>query len=504
MTSRPLWQDESSLLANMGLSWGIYFGPLPFHDQAAPPLALIVINLLWAAGGGDVETTRFLLLCMTATCLALAGHLCRIRRKHTLLFGISLLMLLPETVIYATEIKHYILEMQACLLLIVFSACLDLKNRAAPALFVAASLLACLFSFSSMLVSGCLMAEIILFRSYGRFRLRWIAWLGVFGACWLALYALLFRETLVYQMSNYAMVYKESTLLSLLQQAPSEAGKKIFFLFKPINLPLFVVIIAVATATLRLRKDQGTGRRPEARSRPLFERDEFSNSRMAMLLLSAIVLASLAGQYPLSSQRQTLFILVPFVMMFMETIIAIHATASTRRIAAIAIIICFSSVMIDNARTIIRGKYIQQDTRSLYKFLLAHRQKPVVPSLLFDPTLHYYETRNPGSGLTILGSLSPASAFMPSNADVVTGLQSGNVTGLGVHIWYPLDLYGSFRTYTNWVLGIARQKGEILFAVAQFKPEHQEDLLRSAALADCSATVAFQARGVAAYDLKCP
>ena len=53
-SDRPLWQDESAVLVNLGLDWSVYFGPLPYYDQAGPPLALIVQDMFLRLAGGDV------------------------------------------------------------------------------------------------------------------------------------------------------------------------------------------------------------------------------------------------------------------------------------------------------------------------------------------------------------------------------------------------------------------------------------------------------------------
>jgi uncharacterized membrane protein len=105
---RGLWQDEATLLANMGQPLSTYFVSLPYYDQAAPPLALLIIDGLYLLTGGSVMAMRLLLLTISFALFAASAMTAWRREDRPVLLAIAALAVTPLCIRYAVELKQYV------------------------------------------------------------------------------------------------------------------------------------------------------------------------------------------------------------------------------------------------------------------------------------------------------------------------------------------------------------------------------------------------------------
>ncbi|WP_096788038.1 hypothetical protein [Rhodobacter sp. CZR27] len=496
---RPLWQDETQLLANLGQAWGRYFEVLPYHDQAAPPLALILLDGLWRIAGGDIPVMRLAVLSATLACLACLALSAARRGLTVMLLALAIVALTPITLRYALEIKHYVFELLAALVVVQSALSLKLRGRVEPVLFVALSLLLSFLSFSVMLVAVVIMADVVLFRAKGAERRHWALAVLLFSATWGLLYLGLFRPLTHLQIANYPDAYRNGMLIELLQGSPASLVRRLLYVA---GQPVFAILGAGALlgglVLLGRRTLSDLGRQarralPGAGGTPV---------RIWFGLTVLILGLSLLGLYPLSSSRQLLFTLAPTAIALASVVIgALRGSGSPAwLLAALALVLLPGAAL--QFRKTVTGDYVFQDTAALYDFLLRNKDIPVIPNMLFDPTLRYYVERDAPSGLRIAGLLSPRSGPMESTREVVTRLQGGD-TSLPAHIWHALRREGAYRAYTDWIVGLAREAGEAHFAVVQLSERTDAHLQASAEASGCTVARAFGATDVIAHRITC-
>lgn len=494
-TDRPLWQDESAIIENFGLPWGAYFTALPFNDQAAPPFALILQDLMWRLASGDVASMRLITLSLTATILGGIGLAAVRRRDACMLVALIILMTTPPILTYAIEIKHYTFELCAALLLLNIAITVDPIRRRGVILVFSLSVVMSLFSFSAMFISVVIFADLIVFRTQGRMRLLWLAALIGFVLTWVGLYISVFRPMTYFQLSNYP--YESNTLLAQLQSGTSG----VFKLLKQLLLPLYFGIALILSAVLLALRRRAIGGSQNI-SHP-----DFLLIRLAFGLIAALVLLSLVGQYPLFSERQLLFTHPPKALAVAALFIYIGGAGVGAQsfkpplallVIALAAHGALTSVMLTKSK-----HYIFQDTQALYDYVQTRPDIPVVPNILFAPTLRHYLRHDPQNKLTVLGALPFDTSEMDTTANVINNLNANAVGKLNNHIWLPLGEGDAYQAYTDYVARIAVDAGHITFAAAQFSSIQEAFLVESMAAAGCKVVRGFAAPSVRGFDVKC-
>ncbi|WP_145111840.1 hypothetical protein [Cereibacter sediminicola] len=496
---RPLWQDESLLLTNLGQDWWHYFSALPYHDQAAPPFTLILLDMLWRVTGGDLPLMRLALLMTTSACLAAVGAYAARGGSAGVVLAVAIVALSPTTLRYATEIKHYIFELLAALVLVSTAISLRLRGRTEPFVYAALALLLSFFSFSAMLVAVVVLADVVLFRVKNVERRRWVIALGLFAVVWGLLYLGIFLPITHLQLSNYTDTYQGSLLLELLQNRPGSVGRRILYVAgQPIFAILGAAILLIGLVLLNRAKPSALAQHAFAALRAAHG----APVRIWLGLTALILILSLLGLYPLSSSRQLLFTMAPSAIALASLFVGVLGQSrNTGRLAAALALVLLPGAAMEFKKTV-SGDYIFQDTTALYKFLRSNSDVTVIPNLLFEPTLRLFVGQDGASRLRIVGLLSPASGPMESTDEVVARLKDTDAS-LPAHIWHALRRDGAYRVYADWIVSLAAREGEAHFAVAQLSEGTDRYIADSAAVSGCAIVRAFSAADVVAYRITC-
>ncbi|WP_108813237.1 hypothetical protein [Loktanella sp. Alg231-35] len=500
-SDRPLWQDESAILENLGLPWGSYFTALPYNDQAAPPLALIFQDIIWRLADGDVSSMRLLMLGVTTTVIGGVGLSAIRRGDAVMLVALMFLMTAPHIISYSTELKHYIFEFGAALVLMHAAVTLDLTRKHACVVLFVLSVVLALFSFSSMFISVVIFLDAVLFRTNGRTRLLWGTALVGFVIVWVGLYVTIFKPVTFYQLTNYSESYDNHTLLAILQSGGSGLLTPLKHLVFPsyFGISLGLSIFWGIAMVIKHRRSKQADH--------ILRNPDYLFLRLGVGLISSVVLLSVLGQYPIFNGRQLLFTQPVKATAGAAFIFAVFKWGEESRSIRLAVALIIATLTLPNAVRLpsftLSGWYISQDTSALYEHIQTRPDIPVVPNLLFARTLRYYENRNPEPQISILGELPFDTRVMESTDAVVANLNANAINKLNNHIWAPLDVEDSYRAYTDFVLRIAQDTGRITFAAAQFEDEREAFLVTSADAADCAISRDFTGPGVRSYDIDC-
>jgi hypothetical protein len=220
-TSVEPWGDEAMLLANLLLPDLDVLAPLPLYEQAAPVGYLWLSQVLLDLFGSDppFQVLRFLSAAFMGAGIALLLTL-RPVRSDALVASILVAVLLGEPMIwtYANEIKHYSAEFFASALVLACGLPLAHRNDLrAYGLFLAAVAVAGLVSFTVPVIVAGLLAALALYRLFakqpraGAFEPAFIV-TGALAVLYVAaVYLLLNRGLVVWQLQAYAHVYQPPT-----------------------------------------------------------------------------------------------------------------------------------------------------------------------------------------------------------------------------------------------------------------------------------------------------
>ena len=493
-SARGLWQDESTLLANFGLPLADYFGPLPYYDQAAPPLAMVTLSAAYGLAGGSIMTTRLLLLALNLALFAGIAVAAVRRGDRQVLLAIAIIAVTPLAVRYCVELKQYGFETQASLLFLV--ALRWLPHRAGLVMALAAVL--SFFSYSIMLVVGVAVLDAIVFRFRGPLAGRWMALLVAYTVGWLACYVLLFQPATALQTANYPDAYERLPLadyvhnpqLLLLRFRPIVWAQAVIAGFCGL-LAMMVILVArrsrIPPTTWRLQAMAG---------------DAWQPLRLMAELLGLVVLLWMAKLYPVSAERQFLFLMPIGALVVAHGLLA--ATEVIRSTFVIVTALAFTLVPSAGV-TLLREwnrNAIIQDTAGLYAFLKRNPDALVLPDLLFEPTLRAYVARDPKPprvAVWLLGESRP----MPTPREALADLSRGDVP-IRQHLWYALYSGDLYPAYVEWVIGQAHRAPTSIFAAVQFDPRYALAVFRAARRRGCDAHEAYRSRDVIAYRITCP
>ncbi len=487
---RGLWQDEATLLANMGQPLPAYFQSLPLYDQAAPPMALLILNGLYLLAGESVSAMRLLLLGLSLALFASVALTAWRRRDREVLLALAALAVTPLVVRYAVEPKQYIFELHASLL---FMVALRWFPHRPGAIMALAGLLS-FASFSIMLVVGVATLEAILFRFRGTERRHWLTLLAVYTITWIACYLLLFRPAVALQTLNYPDAY---------QRLPFGDYIRNPLLLRPHLEEVVraqVAIVAAGTlagvAAMRL-----AGQRAAQPSRALSQANGWQPLRVFAALFALVAILWVARIYPVASKKQFLF-----TMPLGALAVAHCVTAACARMTVRAGTVVLAAMFVPSALVAIaRERNDQsdfQDTRGLYAYLRANRQALILPDLLFEPTLRHYVGHDPAPPRRISGWLDPRSAPMESPREVVARLAAAN-TPIRQHAWVPIDNPEHYPAYARWLLRDVSGEPDVIVAVAQPSAHQGPIIAAEAKRKGCSARPGYASRQVVAFRFDC-
>lgn len=213
------WIDEAMLIANLPVaSLGALFAPLPLYDQAAPLGYLAVASVLAEVFAEDrIFVLR--VLSVAASLGAAAFLLVTLRRLANGIvvpLALAVLCLTPFAVIYALEIKHYVIEFLTTAVVLYFSVRLaEEPDRRESLCFLGAAVFCILFSFTAPIVIGAcgigVLVHVCVSARPGHDRaalLRISAALAVSGAIFLIYYVGYARPVTAVQFASWKHVYE--------------------------------------------------------------------------------------------------------------------------------------------------------------------------------------------------------------------------------------------------------------------------------------------------------
>lgn len=401
---RSVWSDEGMYLSNMHLQWWHYFKPLPFYDQASPPLVSVFYSLMLGIAAHNIYLLRLAILFVFSLALAYFGWRSATTYKTPLTVA-SLMFLLCNGVVvrYATEIKQYPIEIAVSLILIGFymrtMSYRHADGQSGAYLFLMLSVAMSFFSFGVLPVATSLMLDRAVFLENRTIANKWWLSLVVFWGIYSFLYFCFFKGLVFIQFNNYLELYKVNLLrdnfnsLFFWKHVLSAASK----LFVPKSLlflcGLLPLIVAVFTRR-NITSHQGA---------PI---------RIALILLIMILFLSGIGLYPLATTRQFLYTL-PFMALVIgwavQQLIDFHNRRSLAVVYLIVFLMFFSGII--NVYGAYAGKYDFQKTKELYEFIVKSNYKRILIDFSVQPSLEFYATDGRLNDKTILGKLHSTSSY---------------------------------------------------------------------------------------------
>lgn len=432
LSRRSVWVDEAMFLRNV-FEFGpaAFVGPLPYYDQAAPFLASVLFEAVERLGGRDVPAMRMVVFAVVAACAwILLVEMRRGRGTGTVAaWLVGCVASTYSVLLFATELKHYALELGAGALLVAwFTAYLEDPPRASRPAFTALVALAMLLSFASIVAAAGIAVAVTIdaLRQRDPSVLRQaalpLAVAGVLGA----VMALHLRDATVFQLANYREVYASGgaavlapggrgvlqTLRDLAELATATAGA-----------PL---LAATALATLAALSSPG-------------DRLLSGLGTLAVVTVALVVAGRLTDAYPVFAPRHIVWMLPIALTVVACSIAALFARRSTAaRLAGSAILALVLVQAGTELARVMRGDDASRtDNEALYRSLASQPPSDVLVYFLAEPSLAVYATIMPGLDRhRYFGRLSPSSGFTPDEERVMRDFAS-------VH-----DQPGAFSVYS--------------------------------------------------------
>ncbi|MBI1291915.1 hypothetical protein GC173_11830 [bacterium] len=453
--TRPLWNDELMAMMNYPLG-GLraLFEPLPFYQQAAPPLFNLVCSLL---SGLDPVWGRTILL--AAITLGVVCEVVRTYRSAAAAAATLLaLAIVPSFVPMASELKYYGLEILG---MTAAATWLLRKDRDAPVLARDVIFLTCvvLLGISTMVFAPLALAVHIILRWRSSLRLHWreVALLACFLAC-LAAYYLAVRHATSLQIGTYGQAYDQRGARSAVLLARLMHGNTGRFLD-----PL---LVAAVLATL----------------------SDWRGSRsMRLIVYSAIVglaFSALAflGLYPASAWRHVVWIdglFVVYIANAAHLLAARTAFASSglARAGAAAVACCALLALVSPVRTLtLRHPFTFTDNDKAILDLLDRPERQVGLWIHSQPAIEYYKRLEPAlERFEFFGGVNAASAPLPADMAYPNSLSASYAetssrierTRNQPGAWGRLTFYSDRRDYSapaaSFVAGAPRQTPFLIF-----------------------------------------
>ena len=489
------------LMANLGVGWAGYFAPLPFYDQAAPPLVTATLAAMAEVTGGNLLGMRALVLAVMLISFAILLWLAVKRRAPVFCYAVLIVMSGYLTARNATEIKHYMFELLATLILL--AAYLLARNAGSlrhGVAFFGLALLLSFFAYPAFLIVFPILADIVLTRTTKRQLLYWVLGSIGYGLVWIAAYLTIFKPQTALQLANYSSLYGGSLILQALK-----AGDVHGLIMIVRALAGALPYVTVGVAVLALLYLGLTSAKPALKRSSSFAsamlKPEQAPLRLFVLVYGELLLLNLAGLYPLSSPRQLTFTLPVTALLLAWAIgLALERVPSESRQRWIAAAILLPAMLFHLGYAAVTG-FQRQDTAGLYAFLQKSGTHTVLPWIQFEPSLDYYEQQGGKADYRIAGALTRQSQRLPSREDAIA-LLAGNDKPVPQQIW-ALIPNEDMRHYTDWLARQAPRGEPAIIATAQMTPEEEAMLMGSLGKVGCTGKTVFASRDVKAIETSC-
>ncbi|HSG93366.1 MAG TPA: hypothetical protein VK999_06580, partial [Methylotenera sp.] len=250
--TRPLWVDEAMAMANYPLShFGGIFEPLPFYDQAAPPLFNLIMHLL-----GQFQLQPFVLravlfsLCSLAFLYAGRRVLpATIPLTQRLPILIITVLALPNAVHFGGELKFYGLEMAGAVLILAWPLSRTEETRFEWRDLVLLVAFATFGIATIVLVAVVIFTETLFLLARRRIELGEICRLFLLAG-FLGFYYLIIRHATAIQLENYSGWYTSGGLIAL-QKMSLSARIVLGPLFALLVVPIIFTLYDLRNAVSR-------------------------------------------------------------------------------------------------------------------------------------------------------------------------------------------------------------------------------------------------------------
>jgi hypothetical protein len=382
------WYDEAMLLANIADgTWADLFGPLPFYDQAAPQLYLVLLKMLHTLFGLNEIVLRLPSLGAAVACLWLiATRMPGLTRLERAMAAV----VLAGSITFAyltTETKQYTFEILcSCALMVAFSSRQDLVQLSQHrywlrfGLLAAAMVLASTFPLAAFAVgiawmlSGVGYATLTAPHALGLHlltRIRAGGWVfAAAGLVYIAYYLTAIRPAYAALLGNFGYTYQGfgfvregNYLVWLTNNVDTILASHYGFL----GLPLFAAALWGGWQSA----ERGLRYVPQI-----------------VALASIVVVLNVAGVYPILPARFSVFLLPWFAVMAglgLATLVTLIKDKGLQTLAATGLAV----VTLLPAATYILSP-ITHDAKQSIAYLKAHSDTPVMVTVSSQPLYDLY------------------------------------------------------------------------------------------------------------------
>ncbi|WP_127089934.1 hypothetical protein [Aquabacter cavernae] len=500
---RSIFQDEGAVVLNFAVGFWGFFSPLPYYDQAAPPLSMAVLSAIYHLVGGNLDLTRVGLLVLSMAFFAGTLLVALRRRDLGMVYGLLILLAIRPVLLNATELKQYIFE-------VMFAVALILMHWArgrdySPgylAAFLAVALVSILFSFSSMFIVVPVMFDIIICRENKGRRLLWIGGAALFCLVWVATYLTLVKPLVALQFINYGKEYGGLTLLNVLMNRDMTSLSIMLREVRGIGPHLFLVVAVPVLLLLWWRAPKPLKDRIWP---PLSEAlaARHAPARLLLYVCGGLGALNLAGIYPFSTTRQLLYV-SPVIALFLGwlTVRMLKAFGLSAPARILALGVMIAPGMLYNLVEAERTSYVKTDVWDLYQFIKKNGYKHVVSWVVFDPTIHVFYRDDTDKSFEVKGLLNPASAPNLSVAELKRRLEADD-DDIPNQLWSVLKREEDFRTYVDWVVRRVTRNAVTLIATVEIFPYQEVQLMDALKAAGCTGKAVFEEKAVKAFEVHC-
>lgn len=500
---RSIFQDEGAIILNFAVGALGFFSPLPYYDQASPPLAMAVLSLFYSLAGESIVLTRFLLLLLTMLFFAGAMRAAIRVRDLGLLYGLLVLLAVRPTLLYATELKQYIFEVMFCVVFLM----MHLARRQPYSLdwlflFLVVAFASILFSFSSLFIVVPVMLDIIVCRENAGHRRAWIAGLVIFCMGWVGSYLWLVKPLIALQFVNYGKEYLGLTLYNVLLHRDLTSLVIMLKEVRGIGPHLFLVVAApvLLVAFIRARKPLA---QPVLPPRADLLAAPYAPARLLVLVCGMLGILNLAGIYPFSTTRQLLYV-APVIAFFFGWLAVRMVRAVTQRdrtrMGLLALMIL--PAMLYNLVEAERTSYVKTEVQDLYRFIGDHHYRHVVSWVIYDPTLHVFLEKDPGRQFQVKGLMNMASVPNISVDDLKRKLAADD-DDIPNQLWAILKRPEDFKSYVDWVVRRVQPEGVTLITTVEIFDWQETQLVAALHAKGCTSRVVFEEKAVKAFEARC-
>lgn len=496
-----IWQDEAMLMANLGVGWAGYFAPLPLYDQAAPPLAAATLAAMMDLTAGNLPGMRTLVFTMTLAAFATLLWLAARRRVPVFAYAVLIVMSGFLTARNTIEIKHYMFELLATLILLAtYMLARNVGSLRHGIVFFTLAAVLSFFAYPAFLIAFPILADIVLVRTSGRQRLFWIAGAVGYGLIWIAAYLTIFKPQTALQLANYSSLYGGSLILQalkagdihgLMMVARALAGAQPYVTLGVAILALLWLGFAYAQAPLKQSRSMASAMLEPAQA-PI---------RLFVLVYGELLLLNLAGLFPLSSPRQLTFVMpVTALLLAWAVVRALERVPSPRRQGWIAAAILLPAMLFNLGYAAVT-RFEREDTAGLYAFLQASGYRTVLPWIQFEPSLGFYEQQYGRAGYVIAGALTRQSQPLPPREEAIALLAASD-RPVPQQIWARIP-DEDMRHYTDWLARQLPRNDTAVIATAAMTAEEETMLAQALGAAGCTGRTVFVSRDVEAIETRC-